>query len=122
MTTRNAHVVSLQRSGRLDENQRMTAASANPLSAKRATKRRPDAPAPALKFGERDDDALLDAVAVACAAYADDDGRLLIANRAFSEEFDAKRAATRSTFESAFDDYAAERKGEREREVCDGAS
>ena len=122
MTTRNAHVVSLQRSGRLDENQRMTAASANPLSAKRATKRRPDAPAPALQFGERDDDALLDAVAVACAAYADDDGRLLIANRAFSEEFDAKRAATRSAFESAFDDYAAERKGEREREVCDGAS
>gem|GEM_PF-935416 len=100
----------------------MTATSANPLSAKRATNRRSSAPASAPPELHGDAGALLDAVAVACAAYAADDGRLLLANRAFSAEFGAARTVTRHAFESAFDDYAAQRDAEGEREVFDSAS
>ena len=99
----------------------MTATSANPLSAKRATNRRSSAPASAPPELHGDAGALLDAVAVACAAYAADDGRLLLANRAFSAEFGAARTVTRHAFESAFDDYAAQRDAEGEREVFDSA-
>jgi len=100
----------------------MTATSANPLPAKRATNRRTNAPASGRDDRHANDTALLDAVAVACAAYADDDGRLLLGNRAFSAEFGGARAVSRDAFESGFDDYAAQRDDASEREVFDAAS
>jgi C4-dicarboxylate-specific signal transduction histidine kinase len=65
---------------------------------------------------------MIAAIAVACAAYASDDGRLVVANRAFAEAFDAARIATRAAFESGFDDYATRSDDAREREVFDAAS
>ena len=100
----------------------MTATSAKAIPVKRATNRRPGAPATTTAQGRDDRRALLDAVAVACAAYADDDGRLLLANRAFSGQFDEARTATRQSFESGFDEYSARRDGAAEREVLDAAS
>lgn len=100
----------------------MTATSAKPIPAKRATNRRSNAPPAPDRNHVGSDGTLLDAVAVACAAYAEDDGRLLLGNRAFLAEFGATRAATRRAFESGFDDYAAQQEGDGERDVCDGAS
>src|SRR5690242_3037379 len=108
--------------GRPGRMQRMTATSVRPSPAKRATNRRTNAPAAAAPSQSSGDTALLDAVAVACAAYADDDGRLLLGNRVFSAEFGTLRAASRDAFESGFDDYAAQRDDASEREVFDAAS
>lgn len=100
----------------------MTATSVKPLPAKRATNRRTVASVDIAHSETAGDAPLLDAVAVACAAYADDDGRLLLGNRAFSAEFETSRSATRSAFESGFDDYAPAREDAGEREVFDAAS
>jgi C4-dicarboxylate-specific signal transduction histidine kinase len=99
----------------------MTLTSTKPLAAKPAMKRRASARADgALKTATRP--AMIDAIAVACAAFASDDGRLLVANRTFSSEFDASRIATRDAFSNGFDDYAARRDDAREHEVFDAAS